>query len=103
MRILYNWDENMLFLRKTSISNKKYSALCWVKEYSKLLNRFKNELRIQFPLNRNNRKSLEQSISRYENLTKEEKDLLGSEELERIDKYRNSLSKGVDLIGRPLD
>lgn len=74
-----------------------------LKEYSKLLNRFKNELRIQFPLNRNNRKSLEQSISRYENLTKEEKDLLGSEELERIDKYRNLLTKGVDLIGRPLD
>lgn len=73
------------------------------KEYTQLLARFKNDLKIQFPLKRNNRKGLEQSISRYENLKKSEKEILGKPELERIEKYRKALANGIDLIGRPLD
>ena len=74
-----------------------------LKEYKQLLNRLKDEKQIQFPLKRNNRRALEQSIARYENLSTKEKEIVGATELERIEKYRTALEKGVDLIGRPLD
>lgn len=56
---------------------------------------------IKYPVEVSFRKGIEQSIKRYETATREEKRLMGNDELERINKFREALKvgsyKGVSL------
>lgn len=71
--------------------------------YQKIKERLANEFQVKFPLKNAYRKGLEESIQRYNSLSKEDRDLLGNDELERINLFKNSLISGKSPGGATLD
>ena len=72
-------------------------------DYQKIRERLVNEFHVKFPLKNEYRKGLEESIQRYNGLSKEEKDLLGNDEVERMDLFKKSLISGKSPGGASLD
>ena len=72
-------------------------------DYQKIKERLVNEFHVKFPLKNEYRKGLEESIQRYNSLSKEEKDLLGNDEVERMDLFKKSLISGKSPGGVSLD
>lgn len=73
-----------------------------IKEYNKIRERLVNEFDVKFPLKNEYKKGLENSISRYENLSKQDKELLGIKESNRIQLFKESVEKGVTPAGEPF-
>lgn len=71
--------------------------------YQEIKERLSTEFHVNFPLKNLYRKALEESIQRYNSLTKEEKTLLGKDEVERMNLFKKSLISGKSPGGATLD
>ncbi|AHF17993.1 ankyrin repeat domain-containing protein [Niabella soli] len=74
-----------------------------LKEYTQLKERLINQFHIKFPVKREYRKGQEACIKRYENLSQADKDFLGKDEAERINLYKENLSKNITITGQSID
>lgn len=66
-----------------------------VETAQKYKQRMISECGIKYPIKMSFRKSIEQSIKRYETATSEEKRLMGATELERINNFKAALKTGI--------
>lgn len=71
-----------------------------LKEYEKIKNRLINEFQVSFPLKNEYKQGIEKGILRYENLSSENKSLLGEKEITRIDTIKNNLEKDLSPSGQ---
>lgn len=71
-----------------------------LREYNKLKKRLINEFHIPYPLKINRKKEWQKgtimTIARYENLSKEDKNLLGEQEVKRIAKWKKELDESIE-------
>lgn len=72
-------------------------------EYNKIKERLINESNVEFPIQEEKRKGLELRIQRYEDLSEKSKSVLGTTYKEINDDLKDSLSKGVNGMGDPLE
>ncbi|WP_181042858.1 ankyrin repeat domain-containing protein [Apibacter adventoris] len=73
------------------------------KELESIKKRLQNEYHIQFPVEAQRRKGMENEIKRYEQLPQEIKDLPGmKDDAEYNQKVKDSLAAGKTLTGQPL-
>jgi ankyrin repeat protein len=72
-------------------------------EYKKLKQRMITEFKVVYPLKKERKKSMEQSIQLYENLTATDKEILGEIEKKRQEKNKELLAKGIDVFGNPFE
>ncbi len=73
------------------------------KELESVKERLRNEYHIQFPVEAQRRKGMENEIKRYEQLPQEIKELSGMKNSEKyFQRVRDSLSAGKTLTGQPL-
>ena len=100
--LLDTHGNSLAFLVQEEINEGRLSDY-GLKEYTKLKERLINEFHVQYPLKRESRKGMEMAIARYENLSKENKELLGEKEAEMIKEDKENLEKGVNMVGKPLE
>ena len=100
--LLDTHGNSLAFLVQEEINGGRLSDY-GLKEYTKLKERLINEFYVQYPLKRESRKGMEMAIARYENLSNQDKELLGEKEKERIKKWKENLEKGVNIFGKPLE
>lgn len=71
--------------------------------YNKIKERLINEFNVEFPVKQEKRKGMELRIQRYEDLSEKSKSVLGTTYKEINDDLKDSLLKGVNGMGDPLD
>ena len=74
-----------------------------LKEFNKIKKRLVKEFNVEFPVEQNKRKGMEFRIQHYENLSDKSKLILGSSYEELYERLKDSLNRGVNVLGDPLD
>lgn len=74
-----------------------------LKEFNKIKERLIKEFNVEFPVQQQKRKGMELRVERYKELSEKNKTILGPSYEELHERIQESLNKGVDALGNPLD
>ncbi len=90
---------SVAFLTQEGIRENRIS----VEDYKRLKNRLESEFHVKFPVKKERKKGLEESVKRYESLSERDKELLGPDGLQNYKEDKELLAKGVDVFGNSFD